>query len=45
MQATLSGKKIELDAKEKEATEKLSMMVNEKTIASKSKDESIELSK
>jgi dynein heavy chain 1 len=33
MQADLAGKKMELEKKEKEASEKLKLMVNEKTIA------------
>lgn len=45
MQATLSVKKVELDKKEKEATEKMNLMVNEKTTAKEKKDQSIILSK
>jgi hypothetical protein len=45
MQATLSGKKVELDKKEKEASEKLKLMVNEKSTAESSKEKSIALSK
>lgn len=44
MQATLSGKQVELDKKEKEASEKLKLMVNEKSQAESSKEKSIVLS-
>lgn len=44
MQATLSGKQVELDKKEKEASEKLKLMVNEKSTAETNKEKSIALS-